>query len=168
MAKSWDFAFVSGVAVSCIYLHAIGLERNRTDPLVRLVKEALDMNGANRRWLFLVVSYQHLGVVARDHSGHAFGEVSKPGQASYRWNLPIAGVALQMNRVQHPIPSSRLGNSRSVFVNDRYSQLGSRLGWQWSYVHPDQHAGSIFPSSSRKSSGDGNKYSYFDRACGGK
>jgi hypothetical protein len=56
-------------------------------------------NGPDHWRLSLVFSYRYLGIVAANHFGDAFGGASKPGQDCHGWNLPIAGVAVQMNKL---------------------------------------------------------------------
>jgi len=75
----------------------------------RLVRLAIKMqNGAKHHPVFLVVATRlsikiwalWLATLATSLQV-AFGGVAQPGQDCERWNLPIAGVAVQINRVQY-------------------------------------------------------------------
>jgi hypothetical protein len=83
-----------------IYLQSVGAEHNHDDPHHGLVLVVVKCaNGPDHWCLSLVFSYRYLGFVAANHSGDAVGGASKPGQDCYGWNLPIAGVAVQMNKL---------------------------------------------------------------------
>ena len=85
---------------SRIYLHSVAPEHNHYGPLHGLVILVVKIpSGLDHWWSFLVFSYRYLGIVAANHSRDTFGGASKPSQACHGWNLPIAGVALQMNKL---------------------------------------------------------------------
>ena len=80
-------------------------------------------NGANHCLVFLAVATRlpiriwALWLAALATSLQvAFGGGAQPGQACEQWNLPIAGVAVQINRVQYFSLSALVREGRPIFV----------------------------------------------------
>ena len=80
-------------------------------------------NGAKQRLIFLVVATRlPIGIWAlwlatlATSLQVAFGGGAQPGQACEQWNLPIAGVAVQINRVQYFSLSALVREGRPIFV----------------------------------------------------
>ena len=59
----------------------------------------------------------------------AFGGVAQTGQAFERWNLPIAGVAVQINRVQYFSLSALVREGRPDVCNG-YTMLRLISDWE--------------------------------------
>jgi hypothetical protein len=70
----------------------------------------------------------------------AFGGVAQAGQAFERWNLPIAGVAVQINRVQYFSLSALVREGRPMFVIGTQCSAHIRLGRRAEYLACSQCA----------------------------
>ena len=98
-------------------------------------------DGANCRLVFLVVATRlPIGIWAlwlatlATSLQVAFGGGAQPGQACERWNLPIAGVAVQINRVQYFSLSALVREGRPIFVICTQHSAHSRLGRRGRYT----------------------------------